>query len=159
MQAELATFPKKEVAMGRNWFDAARKYQQAKHAQSQLPAEIDKATRDLEQFIASNEGSAAKTLLKASGKHIIFGETEASGGFGAVYFMNGDGLQRSVEAMGMWTAYAKEVPKPNLSPITARQAVEAAVYYNKEKPSEVLEWLREKLNEIADSAPQTPATS
>ena len=145
--------------MSGNWHDAIRKYQRADDEKSgkRIKEETDQAIRELDQFMNSQEGLTAIALLKASGKHIIFGEEDNSGSGAVVYFINGDGLQQSIESKGTWGDCAKEVPKkPKLSPISAQQAICAAVHYDTKKPSEILNWLRGQLNEIANSAPETP---
>lgn len=115
-------------------------------------ADIDRGTIELEQFLSS-EGQALKELLRASKRHLNFGEEREGGGYGVVYFIDGNGLQQSVEAMGTWTAYSKDVPEPKLTSITAREAVEAAVHYGGKKATEVVNWLRGELDKIANSAP------
>lgn len=115
-------------------------------------ADIDRGAAELEQFIRI-EGQALKELLSASKRHINFGEEREGGGYGVVYFIDGNGLQQSVEAMGMWTAYSKDVPKPVLTPISAHEAVTAAVYHGGKKATEVVNWLRGELDKIASSAP------
>ncbi len=119
---------------------------------------INQATRDLEQFMSSEEGLTAKALLRVSGRHINFGEDREGGGFGVVYFIDGNGLHQSVEAMGTWQVYTANIPEPKISSINARQAIKAAVHYAGRKPDEVLYWLRGKLDEIANFAPQTSVT-
>ncbi len=115
--------------------------------------DISAAGLQLQAFLAG-EGAAALELLRESGRHIVFGEENEGGGRVAVYFLNGDGLQLSVEATGLATAYASEKPKPKLLPISSQQAVEAAVLHCDMKPLEVVDWLRGQLDGIACQAPQ-----
>lgn len=160
--------------MASNWSKAAQKYRAAEAAkqiteQDQTAAvtrdrivndeatadqlaDIDRGAAELEQFIRI-EGQAVKELLSASKRHVNFGEQREGGGYGVVYFIDGNGLQQSVEAMGTWTAYNKDVPKPVLTPITAHEAVIAAVYHGGKKATEVVNWLRGELDKIACSAP------
>jgi len=161
--------------MNAKWNEAARKYEDAEAARArqqqertisatrdsalkdeerrQQQRDIDRGTSELEQFMRT-EGRAAMELLRASKRHLIFGEENGGGGCGTVQYIDGNGLQQSVEAMGSWGVYAKEVPKPKLSSITARQAVEAAVYRGGKRGTEVVSWLRDALDSIASAAPK-----
>ena len=159
------------------WLDAAQRYRKAEEQKQRevsqqrvsqqqeervqedrwrlQAANIADAARDLDQFLKSQEGQSAMALLGAAKRHLIFGE-ECDGGIADVAFIDASGLQRSIEAGGMGWAYHKlgggEVPKPRISPITARDAVQAAVWHTKKKPHEVLPWLRDELDKIADAA-------
>lgn len=160
--------------MSKRWLDAALRYQQAEEQKPKpqvVPqqqeaqiredtwrlqaAQIADAGRDLEQFLKSQEGQAAMALLGAAKQHLIFGE-ESEGGYADVAFIDVAGLQRSVEPSGTGWLYSKlsgsEIPKPKISRITARDAVQAAVFHTKKKPHEVLPWLRGELDKIADAA-------
>jgi hypothetical protein len=112
----------------------------------------DEVAAKLEAFLESKDGKAALELLRTSGRHIIFGESREGGGFGLVWFLDGNGLQESTEPMGTWVAYAQTVPEPKLRPITPRLAVEAAVTEGKHKPAEVMSWLEEEIEKIANEA-------
>lgn len=155
-----------------NWQDAARRYRESAQIKTQetqqttqldypkplhSPADVLQATRELEQFMRSDEGRAALELLTASGRHLNFGEEYEGGGSSVVYFIDGTGLNRSIEASGTWTIYAKEVPKPSITPVTAKDAIEAAINpcMGAKKPSEVMTWLRSQLDAIASQAPET----
>jgi hypothetical protein len=158
------------------WIKAAQGFQQAKEAEAQKKALAQKAevsaimknaaaqqereahvshsVWQLDQFLKNDEGCAALALLKASGRHIVFGENRDGGGYGSVYFINGEGLQVSVEPMGMWVAYARgNVEKPRLSPMSPLDAVRAAVEYGGKDPAEIMVWLEGELNKIAEAAP------
>lgn len=164
----------------RNWHEAANAYRKEaekprlKEAEppkpvkmgpvGPTPSEIDAAVHDLEAFLRSEDGAAARTLLATSGRHINFGETREGGGYETVYYIDGTGLHSSYEAFGTWTAYARtnEVPSPRISAITAREAIEAATAIHdmvnaRKKPAEVVSWLREELNKIAAKAPRDAA--
>lgn len=142
-----------------NWHEAAERYRKAQHETQSVEVrkEIEQAARMLDLFLESDEGKAALELLSASRRHIRFGERPESG-MTTVYFLNGDGLRKSVEAAGMWTAYAKDVPPPRLSPLTALEAISVAA--NPEcgadggrKPDRIIPWLRIELDAIAMKAP------
>lgn len=156
-----------------DWSKAAEKYRQARVEDEVAkrniittplitvsPELVRKEAKDLEDFLASQEGIIALELLKASGTHIIFGEDRPDGGFGTVYFLGGDGLQKSVEPMGLWIAYAEKIPKPIVTKIAPRHAVEAfwrAIAGQNRCHSvfqiDVLSWLLVKIDKIAKAAP------
>lgn len=157
--------------MTQTWNNAAAQYQAASRQKLQeqqtatIPAapptpkpddslEIASVATDLHVFMRSEEGRSALALLQGSGRHLIFGEDYEGGGYGTVYFINGTGLHRSIEAMGMWQLYSSEVRKPDISPIPEREAVYAAVQYGGKTPSEIMPWLRAELDKIAAAAPQ-----
>ncbi len=164
--------------MNSTWNEAAAKYhaeqalrarqmQQAQQGQQnnphnntatqQLSINIKSATAELQAFLRSEDGRSALALLSASGRHIIFGEENEGGGFASVYFLDGNGLQMSVEAAGQWTAYSKNVPQPELEAVTAEQAVDTFINLGHQKPTEIMNWLHAKLDAIASKAPPTKA--
>lgn len=157
--------------MTQNWNNAAARYQAVKRQKMQeqqtaaIPAtpptsqpdnslKIAQVATDLHMFMRSEEGRSALALLLESGRHLIFGEDHAGGGYGTVYFINGTGLHRSIEVMGTWQLYSSEVRKPEISPIPEREAVYAAVQYGGKNPNEIMPWLRAELDKIAAAAPQ-----
>jgi hypothetical protein len=113
---------------------------------------LDEVVAKLEAFLESKDGKAALELLRTSGRHIIFGESREGGGFGLVWFLGGTGLQESTEPMGTWVAYAQTVPEPKLRPISPRLAVQVAVTEGKQKPTEVMLWLEDEIEKIANEA-------
>ncbi len=117
--------------------------------------EIETGTAQLETFM-NTLGAEAMELLKASKCFIRLAETPAGDGGCAVYVLDGEGLRVSQEAAGMWVAYTKNVPVPVMAPITARQAIEAAVTYGGKKATEVVDWLHKELDRIAAAAPKSP---
>ncbi|MFA4954103.1 MAG: hypothetical protein WC641_02230 [Patescibacteria group bacterium] len=138
-----------------NWREAAEKYRQAQPAVAQdaQKQRCEQVARKLQDFLVSRLGLEALELLKASRRHIIFGEDPPEGGHTVVYFLNGEGLRQSCEASGMWTAYSASVPRPSLSLISALEAVQAAVKFGRKDPDGLLRWLREELDKIALAAP------
>ncbi|MBI5654397.1 hypothetical protein HZC53_01955 [Candidatus Uhrbacteria bacterium] len=141
-----------------NWRDAADKYRQAQpdEVKAARDQQILALAQELDMFLKSGEGVLALELLKASGRHIILGEEQPEGGFTTVYFLNGDGLRKSDEAAGTWTAYASpnQIPAPKLSPITLGEAAKAALTLGRKQPGELVHWLREELDKIAAAAPE-----
>lgn len=158
------------------WIGAAQNYSRAAQAAAQCdrntPGEfsnkvdMDKVRRreeilrvadDLEHFMLGQDGEAAMRLLAASGRHINFAERNEGGGSGVVFFINSNGPQLSVEAMGMWTAYSRNVPKPRIVPIKVDEIIEAAVVIGGKEPSSIMTWFHQELDKIADEAP-VPST-
>lgn len=116
--------------------------------------EIFQGMEQLEAFL-DDHGSNAMTLLKTSGRHIIFGESRDGGGFAVIYMMSGCGLQQCVESTSMSAAFGNgRNPKPVPTRITVQQAIEAAVNYGGKKATEVVDWLKAQLDMIADAAPE-----
>jgi hypothetical protein len=138
-----------------NWREAAEKYRQAQPAVAQdaQKQRCEHAARQLQELLASPLGLEAIELLKASRRHIIFGEDPPEGGHTVVYFLDGEGLRRSCEASGTWTAYSTSVPQPKLFPISALEAVQVAVKFGRKDPDGLIRWLREELDKIALAAP------
>jgi len=154
--------------MTQNWVDAARRYKEIEAAKPKpVPApqqervqadtwrlkaaQIADAGRELERFVNSEEGRAAMELLGAAKRHLIFGE-EAEGGYAEVFFIDANGIQKSYEVHGTWTVYAKEkLPEPKISRATSQEAAQAAVWYARRKPEEIVTWLRGELNKLADA--------
>ena len=157
--------------MTQKWLDAAQRYERAKKVVEEqklvetpqemmstedgrlrLQSEIAKVARELDQFVKSEEGRAAMALLKASGRWVNFGE-ERESGYAEVFFIDGNGLFRSVEASGESWIYSREkAPAPKITASTAQAMIEAAAYHEKRKPAEVLNWLRGELDKIANTA-------
>lgn len=138
------------------WSQAAEKYQAAKITASTKEAAIASAVAELEEFMLA-DGETAMKLLGASGKSIELAEQSETSSFVVVYFFDGNGLQSVAGSVGLGAAYASfggktEQPKP--SPITAEDAIRAAVEYGGKKPEEVVPWLRSELDRIASEAPR-----
>lgn len=140
-----------------DWREAAEKYRQAQPAVAQdaQKQRCEHAARQLQEFLASPLGLEALELLKASRRHIIFGEDPPESGHTVVYFLDGEGLRQSCEASGSWTAYSTSVPQPHLSSVSALEAVQVAAKYGRKNPDGLIRWLREELDKIAVAAPTT----
>ena len=152
-----------------NWLEAARKYGAKRQAQQPEPQQPTPATavavarvtgttvaeisNALSGFLRSAEGIAATTLLRASEQFVRLAEANEGGGSGFVIFLDGNGLQESIEAMGMWVAYAKkeDVPKPQLKPISTEEAAQGIVSASEGRATaeQVLSNLRADLDRIA----------
>lgn len=113
--------------------------------------------RGMEQLSAflDDHGSDAMALLKASGRHIIFGESRDGGGFSVVYMINGDGLHQCVESTSVSATFgAGSNPRPVPTKISILKATEAAVRYGGKRGTEVVKWLKTELDKIAEAAPK-----
>jgi len=86
---------------------------------------IQQAARQLQRFLDSRQVQLYLKLLCGKGQHIVICEENEGGGFGCVYFVDRNGLQRSTEAMGLWTAYSKNVPPPSISHCTVQEVAAA----------------------------------
>ena len=142
------------------WRDAAAAYARQKQVEQPTqdepvpprplvdPIQKRAAVQALQRFLTSAQGAAATELLRASGQHIVIAQENEGGGYATVYFLDGDGLHRSVEAAGMWVAYASRVPAPNITPATCEEVVSEAVFQGT-RPEEILPQLIQELNAIA----------
>lgn len=142
--------------MSKDWDDAARRYREQKKVLVSGD-EVLRAVRELDAFLESSRGQDAIELLAASGRHINFGEELMCSGYGVVYFLDGNGLQKSIEGMGSWIAYSKPEP-PQVRRSSAKEAIRAAVNPNMsgKEPRKVMPWLRAELDRIASKAPEAP---
>jgi hypothetical protein len=136
--------------MGSKEWRAAAKLASSKDKRPEPdPAEINKAIRELEEFMKSDEGEAAKELLAATGRHIILGEAPGAGSV-TVYFLNDKGLQQSIEVTGSAAAYSRQ--QPRVHAILADAAIKAATHpeIGAKQPEEVMPFLRAELDKIAE---------
>lgn len=126
--------------------------QQVKERQERYAADVKKAADELFGFISSPQlWIPAKNLLAASERHIVIAEENEGGGSGVVYFIDGNGLQKSVEAMGMWMAYAQkdDIPKPNISSVDVGEVARLAIRQGVE-PHQIVERIRQQLDRLAE---------
>ncbi|QQR60504.1 hypothetical protein IPH19_03780 [Candidatus Uhrbacteria bacterium] len=135
----------------REWLKAAETVEAQKRQPEVEAREIEEEARKLESFLSSVEGNAARRLLKATAKHIIVGELEASPGHAMVCFLDGEGLRQSIEGKGLSGAYAGN--KPDISSTTPELATKAFTHPDrgKRKPSELLNYIRGELDKIAEA--------
>ena len=153
----------------KNWRQATQRYLLAKKKVSALTIETGKGTatnppldlvgteNELFYFLAT-EGRDGVELLKASRQHIILGENYDGGGVGEAFFLDGTGLRKSTESMGLGAAYnvlqGGESRKPSIVDSSCHEAVRAAVQFGKMKPSEIVPFIRKQLDRIARKAPK-----
>jgi hypothetical protein len=108
-----------------DWLIAARKYQERATEEAEQPEKsvttvkpplqsnthtgstATEIANALRKFILSEEGTSAKILLQASKQYVILEEEYDGGGYGSVYFLDGEGYKVSFEAMGTWQIYAR----------------------------------------------------
>lgn len=135
----------------KEWREAAKMASEQGKRPEPNPAEIEAAIRELEQFMKSDDGAAALELLEATDRHIILYESEPQAGSVTVIFLGRRGLTQSIEAGGMSAAYSKP-REPRLNPVLPDAAIKAATHpeMGGRKPSDVLPYLRKRLDEIAD---------
>lgn len=112
---------------------------------------VHEASQGLRLFLASEECKIAQALLEASGRHVVIVEENEGGGSGVVYFLDRNGLQQSLEAMGQLQIYARpeNVPKPKISPADPRDVAALAIRLGAH-PAEIVGRIRLQLNRIAD---------
>lgn len=156
--------------MSQTWDDAAAQYAQRmlknlREVPAAIPAtspttkpnytlEVAQAAISLHEFMNSEEGDRATNLLNWSNRCVIFAQYD-QGGYGAIYYLDVDGLHRCSQAVGAWVASSSQVTRPKIKTVTTNAIVEAAVQYGGKNPSEIIPWLRAELDKIAAAAPQT----
>lgn len=118
--------------------------------QQDYQANVAAAISELNDFLAGEDWLAARQLLIASNRHIVIAEENEGGGSGIVYFLDGNGLRQSIEAMGTWMAYAKKdsIPKPRISPAKVAEVVRLAIRQGAH-PHQILENIKQGLDSIA----------
>ncbi len=151
------------------WLDAAAKYQAKQPVATPhavVPAVVEAVTQGnsaqeittaLANFLDSAEGRAASALLIASRRHVVLAESNEGGGTGYVIFYDGkDGIKESIEAMGIWVAYAQkdDVPKPKVTLLAVSKAAQEIVSASQGRATaeRVMENLRRDLDRIATQA-------
>lgn len=147
------------------WLEAALAYESAAAAH---PARKMLARQEggddvaqLDAFLYSEEGYAARRLLAASGQRIVFAET-FEGACQTVWYLDGTGLCRTAVRGGGWRLYLAEgIESTDLPPVTiqipSHIAIEAAFSIHlknaRKKSGEIMTWLRSELDEVAKAAP------
>lgn len=150
----------------KKWLKAAERYIAAKQpgfkARKKRPKK-EKPIPTLAQFMASDEGEAARKLLAAVGTYVLLGESEKIMGETVSVSLDGDGLKRSSQVVGLAAAYTEK--KPQQEVIHAHEALELLEkfpkkdYLGKEVAPDFLYeedltfFIRKRLDEIADEAP------
>lgn len=134
----------------KEWLKAAETVEAQKKQPEIEAKEIKDAASYLERFLDGIEGEAAKRLLKATVKHILIGELQASPGHAMFCFLDGEGLRQSIEGKGLSGAY--EGKKPDISSTTPELATKAFTHpdHGKRKPAEIVNFLRCELDKIAE---------
>lgn len=137
-----------------NWRLAAAKYRVTKYkkvAREFMPhgPEIEKAARDLEDFLISDEGQAGLELLDASCRYIGFADKRQ--GFD-------DYKPARLEADGLWISYWDGVRREKASArfivLTALGKTPGCPQPGKlNRPDEVVPFIRATLDEIAQEVP------
>ncbi len=150
----------------KKWLDAAAWYEAAKKRgfkPRKKRAKKEKPIPTLAQFMASSEGEAARKLLAAVGTYILLGESEKIMGSTVSVSLDGEGLKRSGQVVGLAAVYTEE--KPQKEVIYAHDAVELLATFPKRDylergqapefffEEDLIFFIRKRLDEIADEAP------
>ncbi len=122
-----------------NWSEAAEKYRRARRLEEPVD-EVERAARELDEFLYNLQGFAALRLLRASQKRIIFCRT---GHRGEEWFLDERGLQRTYER-------GCTVLTEN---IRAESAIKTCVQHSASRPGDLIRFLRVELDKIAAAAP------
>ena len=137
----------------------ARQQQQQEHSAN--AAKRQKHNHDFIQtsstlsvFLASEEGKTAQALLAASRKSVRICEENPGGGYGVVYFIDGQGLRKSIEPMGMWVAYSRNDKEkaPKISAANCNEVASLALRQGL-SPDQIMQKICDELDSIAAGAP------
>lgn len=110
---------------------------------------LEQAAQQLQDFLASSDGETALRMLRLATQHIVLAEDREGMGYGNVWFLDGDGLQVSYEAMGEWVAYSKTVPDPVIRSASSRVVVWQTAEYQKIPFDQVVGYIQQQLDLIA----------
>ena|GEM_PF-2306025 len=144
-----------------DWSTAAEGFRQQRQSEQayqygspEYEAAVTADTELFENFLNGSQGQAARSLLKASGRHIVLIDHEDGGPHGTVYILDGDGLKCSVEAVGMWVAFAQPsaIKPPTLNTVTPREVIEAG-RLRRISANDLVQLIISKANKIADNVP------
>jgi hypothetical protein len=136
-----------------HWLDAAAAYEAAKQpgvvSTKPAPPPPPRPTQ-LGEFMAQH-GEAAKRLLAAANTWVLLGESEAAMSMTTSVALDGEGLKRSHQVVGMSAAYSKN--EPEIAPIEPAEAVELLTSFEVSE-TDSIQRIRDKLDQLAASAPQ-----
>lgn len=150
----------------KKWLKAAERYIAAKKPgfkPRKKRAKKEKPVPTLAQFMASEEGEAARKLLAAVGTYILLGESEKVMSSTVSVSLDGEGLKRSNQVVGVAAAYTDK--KPQQEVIHANEAEELLEEFPKKDylgkgvtpeflyEEDLFFFIRKRLDEIADEAP------
>jgi hypothetical protein len=133
------------------WLDAAAAYEAAKQPGYVRPQPAPpEPPETLSGFMASDKGEAAKKLLAAANTWILLGESESAMSRTTSVAMDGEGLKRSHQVVGMAAAFSKE--KAEIVTIDAEEALELLRSFDVSQ-REALGHIYAKLTELVAAAP------
>ncbi len=145
--------------MSKKWDEAARRHRVAPRSQPEPVKTYEQVvggiTRTLDAFLGGREGRSAKDLLAASNRQIRLAH-RSDGSVSDRYFLDGNGLRETSVRCSSAVVWDRDLPTPSISPIGTRAFVEKLVLCDTERyfePAEVVSYIREQLDEIADAAP------
>lgn len=139
------------------WLQAAARYEAAKKPgfkkrrkqHSQKPAD---SVPSLSAFLLSEEGEVAKKLLAAADRFILLGESEAAMSQSTSVSLDGGGLKRSSQVVGMAAAYTKK--QPEMETIDVNEALNLLHFFRDDGyEDEIVLHIRKELDRIAEDAP------
>lgn len=136
--------------MSHRFQKAIEKAEAAQNEPNLLKQAVSKAAKALEEYLKSIEGEQALRMLGATEQFVRLAEDDSTSARNTVWFLDRNGLQLESGLGGLAAAYANEERKKRpVKPITAEEAVTMAHMFNHVKPEDFMNWLHEKLEEIA----------
>ena len=145
--------------MSRNWLRAAERYE-ASHRSGFIPRRKKEPARtpNLDEFLSSEEGRAAKRLLEAADTDILLSESESALSQSASVSLDETGLVKSYQVVGMAAVFTSE--KPSVTNITSKEAIafieECGIAPGLKMSDDqhcLVSLIRRRLDELAEAAP------
>ncbi len=148
------------------WLDAIQRLTDARNQRvvNQADEERVKALKEqaivadshlLDEFLHSDNGKIGLSLLRLTQQAIVLGTDDTDGsqyteGFLLMSAPEGEGLFKEIiSGGGMAAFYSRREPQITYSPISAIEAVRAAVTFGGHEPGEVTSMIRARLTQIA----------
>ena len=140
------------------WRQAATLFRQSRGELPQTQNDINSESRKFDDFLRSEEGFAAMDLLAASKFGIELGSKATPGCIYKVVLTNDDRGRGFilVETMypGREAQEAERRPILQFTPLSTGDAFRAIVEYGRFEPKEIVSYIFERLDFIADKAPK-----
>jgi hypothetical protein len=86
---------------------------------------IQQAARHLNRFLDDPQVKRFLKELCGRGQHILICTDYEDGGFGTAYFLDRAWLRASIEPMGTWVMYSKNLPSPKMRSCTSQEIAAA----------------------------------
>lgn len=110
--------------------------------------DIVTVAQSLKDFIGSEEGIAAKTLLRAHSTRLILGDGGILNGQDDVYYLDGRGFRKSVHHALIFISYSEAYNSDDNEISPYQLAAALAQCENRSITLNVANWMRQRLGEV-----------